>query len=107
VPAPLAGIDSDDVAFTYPANEPAALGLNLHTAAAAHGPVENGAGKSTLVKLLRFYDGPGRVRVGGADVVSCILRNWADRIGVLFRISPATSQRPRERGHGPAGRSRG
>ena len=74
VPASLAaGIEFDDVTFTYPGGtEPAVAGLNLHIRSGELIALvgENGAGKSTLVKLLlRFYDvDQGAVRVGGADL---------------------------------------
>src|SRR5882724_4558425 len=74
VPAPpIAGIEFDDVTFSYPGGtEPAVSGLTLRI---KQGELlalvgDNGAGKSTLVKLLlRFYDvSKGAVRIGGVDV---------------------------------------
>src|SRR6187402_953783 len=61
VPASLeAGIEFDDVTFTYPGGtEPAVANLSLHIRGGELIALvgENGAGKSTLVKLLlRFYD---------------------------------------------------
>ena len=76
-----AGIEFDDVTFTYPGGtEPAVANLNLHIRGGELIALvgENGAGKSTLVKLLlRFYDPiagrgarrrrrPARARSGGA-----------------------------------------
>jgi ATP-binding cassette subfamily B protein len=91
VPTSLeAGIEFDDVSFTYPGGtEPAVENLNLHIRGGELIALvgENGAGKSTLVKLLlRFYDPTkGAVRLGGADLRELdpgVLRN---RIGVLFQ----------------------
>lgn len=91
VPASLAaGIEFDDVAFTYPGGtEPAVAGLNLHIRSGELMALvgENGAGKSTLVKLLlRFYDvDRGAVRVGGADVREMNPGELRNHIGVLFQ----------------------
>lgn len=91
VPASLAaGIEFDDVAFTYPGGtEPAVAGLNLHIRSGELMALvgENGAGKSTLVKLLlRFYDvDRGAVRVGGADVRELNPGELRNHIGVLFQ----------------------
>lgn len=91
VPASLAaGIEFDDVSFTYPGGtEPALEGLNLHIRSGELIALvgENGAGKSTLVKLLlRFYDvDRGAVRVGGADLRELDPGELRSRIGVLFQ----------------------
>ena len=91
VPASLeAGIEFDDVTFTYPGGtEPALLNLNLHIRSGELIALvgENGAGKSTLVKLLlRFYDPMhGAVRVGGADLRDLEPGALRSRIGVLFQ----------------------
>ncbi|MFA5909530.1 MAG: ABC transporter ATP-binding protein [Vicinamibacterales bacterium] len=91
VPASLAaGIEFDDVAFTYPGGtEPAVAGLNLHIRSGELMALvgENGAGKSTLVKLLlRFYDvDRGAVRVGGADVRELNPGELRNHIGVLIQ----------------------
>jgi ATP-binding cassette subfamily B protein len=91
VPASLAaGIEFDDVSFTYPGGtEPAVAGLNLHIRSGELIALvgENGAGKSTLVKLLlRFYDADrGAVRVGGADLRELDPDELRNRIGVLFQ----------------------
>ena len=89
-PGPIAGIEFDDVAFTYPGGtEPAVSNLNLRIRPGELIALvgENGAGKSTLVKLLlRFYDpGQGRVRIGGIDARDMDPRDLRDRIGVLFQ----------------------
>lgn len=98
VPAPArevphsleAGIEFDDVTFTYPGGtEPAVANLNLHIRGGELIALvgENGAGKSTLVKLLlRFYDPTGgAVRVGGADLRELDPETLRSRIGVLFQ----------------------
>ena len=85
-----AGIEFDDVTFTYPGGtEPAVQNLNLHIRSGELIALvgENGAGKSTLVKLLlRFYDPThGAVRVGGADLRDLDPGALRNRIGVLFQ----------------------
>lgn len=85
-----AGIEFDDVTFTYPGGtEPAVAGLNLHIRGGELIALvgENGAGKSTLVKLLlRFYDpSHGAVRIGGADLRDLDPEALRSRIGVLFQ----------------------
>jgi ATP-binding cassette, subfamily B, bacterial len=85
-----AGIEFDDVSFTYPGGtEPAVANLNLHIRGGELIALvgENGAGKSTLVKLLlRFYDPTsGAVRVGGADLRELDPADLRGRIGVLFQ----------------------
>jgi ATP-binding cassette subfamily B protein len=85
-----AGIEFDNVAFSYPGGtEPAVEGLSLQI---RNGELmalvgENGAGKSTLVKLLlRFYDASrGSVRVGGVDLKDMDPVALRGRIGVLFQ----------------------
>jgi ATP-binding cassette subfamily B protein len=91
VPVSLeAGIEFDDVTFTYPGGtEPAVKNLNLHIRSGELIALvgENGAGKSTLVKLLlRFYDpSHGAVRVGGADLRDLDPNALRSKIGVLFQ----------------------
>jgi ATP-binding cassette subfamily B protein len=85
-----AGIEFDDVAFTYPGGtEPAVKNLGLHIRGGELIALvgENGAGKSTLIKLLlRFYDpSHGAIRVGGADLRELDPESWRSRIGVLFQ----------------------
>lgn len=89
-PSLEAGIEFDQVTFTYPGGtEPALTGLNLHLRSGELMALvgENGAGKSTLVKLLlRFYDvDEGAVRVGGADLRELTPGELRNRIGVLFQ----------------------
>ena len=91
VPTSLeAGIEFDDVTFTYPGGtEPALTNLNLHIRGGELIALvgENGAGKSTLVKLLlRFYDpSHGAVRIGGADLRDLDPGALRGRIGILFQ----------------------
>ena len=85
-----AGIEFDDVTFTYPGGtEPAVANLSLHIRGGELIALvgENGAGKSTLVKLLlRFYDPEhGAVRIGGADLRDLDPEALRGRIGVLFQ----------------------
>ena len=85
-----AGIEFDDVTFTYPGGtEPAVSNLSLHIRGGELIALvgENGAGKSTLVKLLlRFYDPQhGGVRIGGADLRELDPEALRGRIGVLFQ----------------------
>jgi ATP-binding cassette subfamily B protein len=85
-----AGIEFDEVTFTYPGGtEPAVSNLSLHIRGGELIALvgENGAGKSTLIKLLlRFYDpAHGAIRVGGADLRELDPESWRSRIGVLFQ----------------------
>ncbi len=85
-----AGIEFDDVTFTYPGGtEPAVANLSLHIRGGELIALvgENGAGKSTLIKLLlRFYDPQhGAVRIGGADLRDLDPEALRGRIGVLFQ----------------------
>ena len=85
-----AGIEFDDVTFSYPGGtEPAVSNLSLHIRGGELIALvgENGAGKSTLVKLLlRFYDPQhGAVRIGGADLRELDPDALRGRIGVLFQ----------------------
>jgi ATP-binding cassette subfamily B protein len=87
---PIAGIEFDDVTFTYPGGtEPAVMGLKLCISPGELVALvgENGAGKSTLVKLLlRFYDPDrGSVRVSGVDLRDVDPGSLRSRIGVLFQ----------------------
>ena len=85
-----AGIEFEEVTFTYPGGtEPAVEDLSLHIRGGELIALvgENGAGKSTLIKLLlRFYDpAQGAIRVGGADLRELDPESWRSRIGVLFQ----------------------
>jgi ATP-binding cassette subfamily B protein len=91
IPASLAaGIEFDDVGFSYPGGtEPAvaALDLHIHNGELVALVGENGAGKSTIVKLLlRFYDPDhGSIRVGGVDLREVDPEELRGRVGVLFQ----------------------
>lgn len=84
------GIRFEDVAFSYPGAERAALsGVNLHLTPGKKLALvgENGAGKTTLIKLLtRLYEPTeGRILLDGVD-----LKDWRpdalrERIGVIFQ----------------------
>jgi len=83
-------IEFDNVTFTYPGvNEAALAGLSLQIRKGELIALvgENGAGKSTLVKLLlRFYDAQeGKVLVDGIDVKELRPEELRNRIGVLFQ----------------------
>ncbi len=85
-----AGIEFDEVTFSYPGGtEPAVENLSLHIRGGELIALvgENGAGKSTLIKLLlRFYDpSHGAIRIGGADLRELDPEAWRSRIGVLFQ----------------------
>lgn len=85
-----AGIEFDELTFTYPGGTgPAVENLSLHIRGGELIALvgENGAGKSTLIKLLlRFYDpSHGAIRVGGADLRELDPEAWRSRIGVLFQ----------------------
>ncbi|MBV9620983.1 MAG: ATP-binding cassette domain-containing protein, partial [Gammaproteobacteria bacterium] len=84
------GVRFEDVSFTYPGGDEAALEhVSLHlrpgTSLALVG--ENGSGKTTLIKLLTrlYHPTSGRILLDGKD-----LREWnehalRERIGVIFQ----------------------
>jgi ATP-binding cassette, subfamily B, bacterial len=84
------GIRFEDVSFTYPGAEQAALiGINLHIRPGQSLALvgENGSGKTTLIKLLtRLYTPTsGRILLDGID-----LQDWEEatlrrRVGVIFQ----------------------
>lgn len=94
-PTPMAGglrdgICAENVLFTYPDSERAALsGFNLCLPAGQVAAVvgENGAGKSTLLKLLcRFYDpDAGRITWDNVDLRDLARSDLWRRITVLFQ----------------------
>ena len=89
-PHPEDGVRFEDVSFTYPGAEEAALEhVTLHLIPGASLALvgENGSGKTTLIKLLTRLYGPtsGRILLDGQD-----LRQWdesalRERIGVIFQ----------------------
>ena len=91
VPLPMArGVTFENIGFTYPSREQAALqNINLTI---APGEVialvgENGSGKTTLVKLLcRLYDpSRGEIRVDGTDLRDFDPVKWRREISVTFQ----------------------
>jgi ATP-binding cassette subfamily B protein len=84
------GIRFEDVSFTYPGADHAAVaGLNLHVPPGTKLAIvgENGSGKTTLIKLLtRLYvPTQGRVLLDGRDLVEWDLATLHRRIGVIFQ----------------------
>ncbi|GAA0367818.1 ABC transporter ATP-binding protein [Micromonospora gifhornensis] len=78
----------EDVTFTYPGNDTAALaGINLDVPAGARLAVvgETGSGKSTLAALVsRLYDPTaGRVTIDGVDLRDLRLADLAGIVGVV------------------------
>ena len=85
------GVRFEDVTFTYPGSEQAALeGFSLAIPAGKTVAIvgENGAGKSTFIKLLcRFYDpDSGRVTVDGQDLRTFAQADLRRRISVMFQF---------------------
>jgi ATP-binding cassette, subfamily B, bacterial len=82
VPAALTeGIALDQVSFTYPGQDTAALsGISLTLRAGTTVAVvgENGAGKSTLIKLLTgmYRPASGRITVDGRDLAAISPERW-------------------------------
>lgn len=91
-PDPIAeAIRFEDVTFTYPGSERAALeGFSLTIPAGKIVAIvgENGAGKSTFIKLLcRFYDpDSGRVSVDGIDLRAFKQADLRRHISVMFQF---------------------
>ncbi len=91
VPRPLArGVTLEEVSFTYPGSDVAALrDVSLHLPAGTTVALvgENGAGKTSLVKLLcRFYDPTeGRITVDGVDLRDLDLEQWRTATSVAFQ----------------------
>ena len=86
----LQGITFEDVHFSYPGSERAALqGLSLRVAPGEAVAIvgENGSGKTTLVKLLcRLYDpDSGSVRMDGVDVRELDLTELRREVSVIFQ----------------------
>jgi ATP-binding cassette subfamily B protein len=84
------GIDLQDVGFTYPGADRAALEhVELHLPAGSTVAIvgENGAGKTTLVKLLCQLYAPtqGRITVDGVDLLDLRAASWRARLGGAFQ----------------------
>jgi ATP-binding cassette subfamily B protein len=89
-PHPEDGIRFEDVSFTYPEAEQAALEhVTLHLAPGASLALvgENGSGKTTLIKLLtRLYQpSSGRILLDGRDLKEWDEQALRERIGVIFQ----------------------
>jgi ATP-binding cassette, subfamily B, bacterial len=89
-PLPQDGVRFEDVSFTYPGAEEAALEhITLHlkpgTSLALVG--ENGSGKTTLIKLLTRLYAPtsGRILLDGQDLADWEESALRERIGVIFQ----------------------
>jgi len=93
-PAPLTlsqGIRFRHVTFRYPGSDtPVLSNFDLLIPAGKTIAIvgDNGAGKSTLLKLLcRFYDpDEGSIEIDGVDIRHLSLREYQDRITVLFQF---------------------
>ncbi|HEY8145548.1 MAG TPA: ABC transporter ATP-binding protein [Kofleriaceae bacterium] len=84
------GIRFDDVSFTYPGGDRAALeGVSFHLPPGRKLALvgENGSGKTTLIKLLtRLYDPTGgRIVLDGTDLAEWDITTLRHRIGVIFQ----------------------
>ena len=89
-PHPEDGIRFEDVSFTYPGAQEAALeNITVHlvpgTSLALVG--ENGSGKTTLIKLLTRLYAPtaGRILLDGQDLAEWDEAALRERIGVIFQ----------------------
>lgn len=93
-PAPLSlvqGIRFRQVTFRYPGSTtPVLSNFDLFIPAGQTIAIvgDNGAGKSTLLKLLcRFYDPEeGAIEIDGIDIRELSLREYQDRVTVLFQF---------------------
>lgn len=84
------GITLEDLSFTYPNSERAALdGISLHLRPGIIVALvgENGAGKSTLVKLFAGLYRPtrGRIVVDGRDLSDLDIEDWRHAISAAFQ----------------------
>ena len=85
-----AGMRVEDLSFSYPDRDHAALGditLDLPAGKVIALVGENGSGKSTLVKLLCGLYRPtqGRILVDGADLANMAAADWRGRISAAFQ----------------------
>ncbi len=84
------GIRFEDVSFTYPGSDRAALeGVSFHLPPGRKLALvgENGSGKTTLIKLLtRLYEPTGgRIVLDGTDLAQWDITTLRNRIGVIFQ----------------------
>jgi ATP-binding cassette, subfamily B, bacterial len=89
-PHPEDGVRFEDVSFTYPGAESAALEhVTLHLTPGASLALvgENGSGKTTLIKLLTRLYAPtaGRILLDGQDLALWDEAALRERIGVIFQ----------------------
>jgi ATP-binding cassette subfamily B protein len=89
-PHPEDGVRFEDVSFTYPGAEEAALEhVTLHLTPGASLALvgENGSGKTTLIKLLTRLYAPtaGRILLDGQDLAEWDEAALRGRIGVIFQ----------------------
>lgn len=89
-PQPGAGVQFEDVWFTYPgAKEPALRGINLHLRPGQKLALvgENGSGKTTLIKLLTglYKPSQGRILLDGQDLQSWDREALRRRVAVIFQ----------------------
>ncbi len=89
-PHPEDGVRFEDVSFTYPGAEEAALEhvtLHLRPGASLALVGENGSGKTTLIKLLTRLYAPtaGRILLDGQDLAEWAEKALRGRIGVIFQ----------------------
>lgn len=89
-PDPSAGIEFDNVSFSYPgADTPAVSGVSFHLRPGEKLALvgENGSGKTTLIKLLtRLYEpSEGRVLLDGRSLEEWSLPVLRRRMGVIFQ----------------------
>ncbi len=89
-PHPEDGVRFEDVSFTYPGAEEAALEhVTLHLIPGASLALvgENGSGKTTLIKLLTRLYAPtsGRILLDGQDLAEWDDSALRERIGVIFQ----------------------
>jgi ATP-binding cassette subfamily B protein len=89
-PDPEDGIRFEDVGFTYPGGEAAALEhvtLHLQPGASLALVGENGSGKTTLIKLLTRLYSPtaGRILLDGRDLAEWDEVALRERVGVIFQ----------------------
>src|SRR2546430_3505948 len=87
---PEDGVRFEDVSFTYPGAEEAALErVTLHLIPGASLALvgENGSGKTTLIKLLTRLYAPtsGRILLDGQDLAEWDDSALRERIGVIFQ----------------------
>jgi ATP-binding cassette subfamily B protein len=89
-PAPGAGLQFENVSFTYPdATAPAVrdVSFTLKPGQSLALVGENGSGKTTLIKLLTRLYGPdsGRITLDGLDLVEWEPGTLRRRVGVIFQ----------------------